>query len=159
MTRFSRLSDTAQITQLVSTCFGKRLDKEKYLDDLEGRYLVFIDNGEIIAMTGLKTRKEGGMEVDWTCTHPEYRHRGIMHQLFERLLEMTDEDIYCSCWKLSSKTESELHSLMENFEFECILEGHINHVPAKCGFNDLSCPHYSDGCSCREDLYVRRGFV
>ena len=159
MIRFSRREDEIQIRLLLRLCFENRID-DSCTDNLDGRYLVFEDNKRIIAVTGLKKihNYKDGVEVDWSCTHPEFRHRGIMHQLFERMLEMTDENIYCSCWKMDGKDKVELHSLMENFEFECILEGHIKHNAIKCSCTDKQvCRNFHKGCMCQEDLYVRRG--
>lgn len=34
-------------------------------------------------MTGLTSNSEyGHLEIDWTCTHPQYRHKGYMQALF-----------------------------------------------------------------------------
>lgn len=55
-------------------------------------------------MTGLTSNSEyGHLEIDWTCAHPQYRHKGYMQALFVEMLKDAHDDIYCSCWCLPKK--------------------------------------------------------
>ena len=162
MIRFSKASDKEQIIELIELCFGDR-EKHGAYENIPGRYLLYFDKwGRLVALTGLVHNSEfrSGAEITWTCTHPDYRHKGIMHELFERLLAVTDEDIYCSCWKLSFKDKINLHHLMNDFGFELVLESHKTAIyPHKCDIGE-GCPYWGgEGCTCREDLYLRRGKI
>lgn len=157
MIRFSRVSDLSAIQELIGLCFGDRTTAGVY-DNLPGRYLVFELDGKVVAMTGLtaNTPYPYGVEVDWTCTHPDYQHRGIMTLLFTRLMALTDDVIYCSCWHLQDDLYPVLHLLMVQFGFECVCKSHISCNSYRCGiFDTQRCVHYRLNCMCTEDLYVR----
>ena len=84
--RFSQKSDRKAIADLTMKCFGDG-DHSEILRHLKGRYLLAIDGPRLVAMTGLLWN-DGykAYEVDWSCTDPEYRRKGIMHKLFERMI-------------------------------------------------------------------------
>lgn len=157
--RFSKESDKDNIIALLHQCFGDR-SKEGAYDHIPGRYLLYFIENKLVAMTGLIHNADyrSGCEISWTCTHPEYRHQGLMMELFKRIVSTTDEDIYCSCWKVPAKERINLCHLMEAFNFELILEGHTkNQYPHKCSVGD-SCPFFTGAnCVCQQDLYVRKG--
>ena len=168
--RFSRSSDKEQIKRLTMLCFGDR-DHYDILKNIENqRYLLAFTNGMLVAMTGLIWSNEyNGLEVDWTCTHPDYQHKGIMHNLFERICTLTDEDIYCSCWRYDGFKEVNLHSLMRDFGFEAVLEPRVTwdtYYNCSCGRNGYCCHQTKsissagiitkNHCRCYEDLYIRR---
>ena len=123
------------------------------------KYYLKIVDGNVVAMTGLShdTIFENGMEIDWTCTHPNYRKNGYMHELFSKMIPLTSKNIYCSCWKLDNKENVELHSLMKAFDFQCLSKGYITCDLTKCKFTDIfGCVNYKPNCSCQEDLYIRK---
>lgn len=156
MIRLSRNSDLKEITELLKTSFGKV--EQAYLN-IENRYLLYIEDNKIVAMTGLTSATNyKGLEIDWTCTHPDYRNKGYMHKLFERLIQLTDEDIYCSCWRLSNKEKANLHNLMVDFNFKCInkSEKEWNNDICRAEIYGLNCIYYKENknCHCYEDLYL-----
>ena len=158
MIRLSVESDKEEIKHLVELCFGNRLHCG-YLNNLSGRYLLKIVEGNIVAMSGLNnnTPYENGLEVDWTCTHPNYRKCGYMHEIFEQMIPLTNGNIYCSCWHLEGKENVELYSLMRDFNFECIKPAHKIGKSNECNcFNITDCVNYNLGCTCQEDLYIRK---
>jgi GNAT superfamily N-acetyltransferase len=162
MIRYSKESDREDIKRLVKLCFGNRDGYGIYDGNISGKYILyFTEDGVLVAMTGLCSDSDYGdncAEIIWTCTHPDYRHQGIMHKLFERMLATTDERIYCSCWKLGTRDKVNLHWLMVDFGFELVLEKHkYAEYPHKCNVGH-TCPYWrGTGCSCSENLYVRRG--
>jgi GNAT superfamily N-acetyltransferase len=159
MVRFSVESDKEKIIELLEICFGYRGDEGAY-ENIPGRYLLYFIENKLVAMIGLIYDSEfaSGVEISWTCTHPEYRNQGLMGELFAYITDITDNDIYCSCWKLPEKEKINLYSLMERYNFELILHGHIKNIyPHKCSAGN-TCPHFTgNGCICSQDLYVRKG--
>lgn len=158
--RLSRDTDKDNIESLMGMCFGYRNDA---LHDLQGRYLLacdYIDDNEIIvAMTGLIwSDNYSGYEIDWTCTHPDYRNNGIMHTLFARLLSLTDEDVYCSCWRLNNNNFVNLSSLMFDFDFKEVINTRVTWKrPYNCKSTNHCVYCKSDNeCTCYEDLYLRK---
>lgn len=97
--RYSTYADKGQINELINLSFG---NKAQALENIEGRYLVYTLDDKIVAMTGLSsnTLYNNGLEIDWTCTHPDFRQKGYMQELFRELLKDVKTDVYCSCWRL-----------------------------------------------------------
>jgi N-acetylglutamate synthase-like GNAT family acetyltransferase len=159
MIRKSRKSDRKQIKELMTTCFGNIYQYEPYRNLDDRYYLYFIDD-KLVAMTGLTGDTDyASLEIDWTCTHPDYRHQGIMKELFQLMLENVDKPIYCSCWRLSSKDKINLYHLMNEFKFKLVIKNK-NHwkIPHNCDCtNTINCPFYrGHNCECYEDLYLRQ---
>lgn len=167
--RFSKEEDKEQIRELTMLCFGNR-DHCDILENLNGRYLLaFDDENILLAMTGLLWSEEyKAYEMDWTCTHPKHRKNGIMCEMFKRICSLTDEDIYCSCWRLSGKENINLNGVMQKFGFEEVIKGRVTWDSChncKAG-RDYFCAaqksHVDHGnlvrepCRCYEDLYLRR---
>lgn len=157
--RLSKKSDLAQIKNLISLGFGSR-DHCEVFENLDGRYLLALDEyNNVIAMTGLIwSDTYQGYEIDWTTTHPAFRNRGIMHQLFERICNLTDDDIYCSCWRVPGQEHINLKSLMDAFEFkEVISPRAVWDTRYNCKQAFKNCVYKQDGsyCRCQEDLYIR----
>lgn len=158
--RLSTEADKSSISTLMSYCFG---DREQYgaLDDLNSRYILAFDEDILVAMTGIIFNTDyNAFEIDWTCTHPQYQRRGIMHELFKRVCNLTDEVIYCSCWRYENEPQVNLHSLMRDFGFKEVVR---NKISCDSRYN---CPASRSGlcaafnvdaeyCRCYEDLYVR----
>lgn len=156
--RLSKEEDKERIRELMMMCFGERKEY-KVFDKLVGRYLLAFDGDKLVGMTGLYYSEEfKAYEMDWTCTHPEYRKTGVMHELFTRLCSLTDEDIYCSCWRLVEHGNVNLYSLMRDFGFEEAVRQRYSWArPYNCkeDFHCVNCK--GENCRCWEDLYIRRG--
>lgn len=152
--RYSKESDSENIESLVLKCFGPR-PEYGVIDNLQGRYLVVIEDGKLVAMSGLssKTIYPNGVEVDWTCVDPDYRNKGIMKELFKRLVASTDENIYCSCWRVGDNEHVNLYKHMKMFGFEKIMDS-IKHYTK--GVLCFDCPCRQNDCTCYEDLYLRK---
>lgn len=161
MIRYSKQSDLGQIQELIWLSFG---DRPSALEDLENRYLVYEVDSKIVALTGLYTKTEfiNGLEIDWTCTHPDYRQKGYMQELFEELLRNITCNVYCSCWRLEEKDRVNLQTLMNIFGFEEVLKPRViwsSTYNCKCNKNQHLCVNYKKGCKCYEDLYLRKGII
>lgn len=162
MIRYSREEDKEQIKELIVACFGNAKENYDACTNLDGRYLVYELMGSIVAMTGFYFHsKYPGVEIDWTCTHPDFRRRGYIHELFKRLVSTTDEDIYCSCWRYLGNDKVNLQSVMDAFGFICVMpecehySGQYNCTRVNGCINNHS---ESNQCECYEDLYLRRLF-
>lgn len=157
--RKSTQSDKAEIRELMHTCFGDRDDVEAY-SNLNGRFLLYVSNGRIVAMTGLVySKKYNAFKVDWTCTHPRFRHRGYMQVLFTKMLENVDYPIYCNCWRLQNKDRVNLQTIMDMFDFKEVIAPRVTQkVPHTCHRNFaggcINCT--GENCTCYEDLYLRK---
>lgn len=173
--RLSRKEDELEIEKLLVACFGT-LCLEEALQNIEGRYLLAFDDKKLIAMTGLNWSHEyNGIEIDWTCTHPDKQNQGVMTWLFERICSLTDEKIYCSCWRESEIDKVNLNSLMEKFGFKEVLPNRATwdtryNCRASRGYycaryKECLCVQSEDDkrmdsheryCKCFEDLYLRK---
>ena len=88
--------------------------------------LYFNDN-ILVAMSGLTTNSEyGHLEIDWTCTHPEHRHKGYMRELFTEMLNDVHKSVYYSCWRLPNNDRANLHTLMSLFNFEEVIQSRVH---------------------------------
>ena len=154
--RYSRKEDKQAIESLLEICFG-RVPASKTTDNLEGRYLLAFTNKQLIAMTGLYvyTVYPNGVEIDWTCTHPKYREQGIMSELFKRLVSSTDENIYCSCWRINDQDDGKikLRHVMSKYGFELVMPSVAHYDSRYLCFN---CHWRHENCQCYEDLYLRK---
>ena len=157
--RLSTETDRYKIEELIRLCFGERQHSGAY-ENLSGRYLLALQDEQIVAMTGLSySETYNGYEIDWTCTHPEYRNKGIMHDLFKRICSLTDEDIYCSCWRIGNSQQINLSTLMQNFVFKEIIK---NKASFDSRYNCRSARTYcvyakgKSECRCYEDLWLRK---
>lgn len=158
MIRKSRESDRDIVSNLFLLCYGYSWDFISPLTDLEDRYYLLFEKDVLVAMTGLCYSDEyEALEIDWTCTHPKYRHKGYMQLLFKEMLNSVDEDVYCSCWRLSTKRVPNLNFLMSMFKFEKVIE-HRHHwqTPYNCHCSDKCKFSRGINCDCYEDLYLRK---
>ena len=126
------------------------------------RYYLYFEGSTLLAMTGLMYSKEyRNFEVDWTCTHPDYRHKGYMQELFKEMLKDIDVPVYCSCWRAPDKDRVNLHTIMFLFGFEEVIHSRVHwKVHHNCFLiqDGCSCTHYTDAdCNCYEDLFLRKG--
>lgn len=155
--RKSKQSDKGAISELFLLCYGYDWEFMSPLTYLDDRYYLLFDDGILVAMTGLSYSDEyEALEVDWTCTHPDYRHKWYMQMLFSRMLASINEDVYCSCWRLSTKKVPNLDSLMIMFGFEKVMDcRHHWQAPYNCHCSNTC--KFSRGleCDCYEDLYLR----
>lgn len=157
--RLSREDDAEDILRLIKIGFSEK-NPDEILEGINGRYLLAVDRGFVIAMTGLIWSKEfQRFEIDWTVTHPKYRGQGIMHELFKRLCQLTDDEIYCSCWRPSTNANINLKSLMHDFGFEEVMVPRVIwDTRYNCRNACKTCVRKRDlggYCRCQEDLYVR----
>lgn len=157
--RKSKKNDIPKIKELMYLCFGDCNNTEPY-ENINDRYYLYFKDDTLVAMSGLTANSEyGHLEIDWTCTHPEHRHKGYMQELFKKMLIDVHESIYCSCWRLPNNDSSNLHTLMLLFDFKEVVPSRVHwKVPHNC-FRD-----YEGGCSyctgidceCYEDLFLRK---
>lgn len=157
--RLSKESDIDAIKKLITAGFGNR-EHTNALKNIEGRYLLALDEyNNVIAMTGINYSDEyKGYEIDWTTTLPKYRGTGVMHELFKRICDFTDERIYCSCWKVMNRDKVNLHSLMEDFGFKEVISPRVIwDTRYNCYNAAKDCRYKQAGsyCRCQEDLYIR----
>lgn len=156
--RKSKESDKEIIEELFSACYGYSWDSMSPVTDLDGRYYLLFKDDTLVAMTGLCYSDEyEALEVDWTCTHPDYRHKGYMQLLFTEMLGNINEDVYCSCWRLSTKETPNLNSIMTIFNFTKVVE-HRHHwqTPYNCHCSEKCKFSRGNDCDCYEDLYLRK---
>lgn len=161
--RKSQVSDKTAIGLLMERCFGA-CDYEDVFDDVEGRYLLFEYEGRIIAMTGLTSNTDyDGLEIDWTCTLPEYQCQGIMQELFSSLLLDVHKNIYCSAWQIPSMQKANLHDLLIKFGFHKVKDAvkmHFSNKEQRSSDCRNGCPYWNDvKCNCQENLYLRECFL
>ena len=158
--RLSVANDSVNIRNLVSKCFGS-VDADKAIENVQGRYVVAVLGGRIVAITGLKFSKEYvGYELDYTCTEPEYQNNGIMHKLFSRLMFITDEKIYCSNLRIRGVKHTFMDSLLRDFGFKLALKDRVKYssnlnCKKSCKVNGCKFSQFGDSCYCAEDLYIR----
>lgn len=162
--RYSRESDALAIKELVLLCFCE-VDMEEILSDLRSRYLLAFDGEKLVGMSGLMwSDVYRCMEIDWSCVHPQYRHKGIMNSLIQRICSMTDETICCSCWRLHGKTEPNIAGVLRNFGFEVALPSvkawdsryNCSKGQFTCGYvPKMEIAECYGACRCYEDLYIR----
>lgn len=161
MIRYSKETDKEKIRDLMILCFGNDREHCNVYTNLSGRFLIYEKDNKIIAMTGFKYNSNyPGLEIDWTCTHPDYRNKGYMHELFKRLIATTDEDIYCSCWRFVGNKNVNLQSVMNSFDFKCVLpicEHHCGQYNCKSFKGCINNHSKTNKCECYEDLYLRKG--
>lgn len=157
MIRKSVIDDKEQIQHLMWMCFGDRDNREPY-KNLEGRYYLYFEHNTLVAMTGITSDSEyGHLEIDWTCTNLDYRHKGYMQALFTEMLKDIHDDIYCSCWRLSDNDKVNLYTLMTMFGFKEVVHSRVHFkVPHNCFRNyEGGCVNCTGiGCECYEDLFL-----
>ena len=159
--RYSRKSDEEEIKDLLYKSFGEMVEIEGAYEGIDkGRYLCAVIYGEIAAITGICFDDEfSGYQLTWSCTKPEYRRKGIMSKLIERLIAVTDEDIYCSCWRIGDNKNINLYMPMKKNHFEKIISNTLTHnVNHNCD-SKKDCPYRTKSCFCANDLYLRKGIV
>lgn len=145
-----------EISELINLCFGNR-DLFGVLDNLDDRYLLAFDNNKLIAMTGISESKElKGLEIDWTCVHPDYRGKGIITTLLKELVEGVRKDIYCSCWRMGNVRQPNLHHTMQKLGFKEMIREYRKYTSKVSKVCDSCVMRRKDICRCCEDLYLRR---
>lgn len=128
---------------------------------IDGRYYLNFKGDTLVAMSGVNYNDVyRHLEIDWTCTHPDYRHNGYMQELFTEMLQDVQADVYCSCWRLAGKDHVNLQKVMNAFGFREVL--HVEEswqVPHKCFYNcEKQCIGYTGkNCYCYTDLFLRNG--
>lgn len=158
--RYSCPKDMKEVSELLLRCFGEMVEKEEAFDGIpKGKYLLMFngDNNELCAISGLCHSDElPGPQITWSCTKPEYRHKGLMKELFRRVLATTDQDVYCNCWRIGANDFVNLHTLMDLFGFVKIDSDVSSRESSTCPVKS-QCPYYSSLCYCHNDTYLRKG--
>ena len=36
------------------------------------------------------------LEINWACTHPNYKNKGYMQKIFTNMFDNINEDVYCN---------------------------------------------------------------
>lgn len=160
MIRQANINDILQMEELITLSFGRRDDAISFRMHPD-KYIVYIEGDKIVAMTGLVYNKQyRGLEIGWTCTHPDFRGMGLMHKLFEFMLKDVEERVYCSCWHLPNREHINLWKLMNDFNFICVTEARVSWVNGfNCHHNktDNLCTECTGGaCVCKEELWFRQ---
>lgn len=154
--RYSTIADYKQIRNLLETCFGKMAINHGALNYLMGGYYLAFDNNLLISMTGIYNSNElYGYRINWTCTHPDYRGKGIMHKMIEHIISKnsSSDTIYVTAWKLSNKEYPNLHKVLLDNGFELVCKDFLNHING-CTRYCKDCI-YSESCNrCTEWLYA-----
>lgn len=160
--RYSRESDRQQVEKLLYDTFGIMVVYEHAYDGIPtGKYLLMFEEGtdQLVAMSGLSHEDEfPGPQITWTCTKPEYRHRGLMQELFKRFIYSTDQDLYCSCWKIGDNKRVNLQTLMDLYGFVKVEENYCTRAGLICPLKK-GCPNYRSDCRCYNDVFFRKGKV
>lgn len=155
--KYSTQLDKDKISELVNICFGNR-DLFGVLDNLDNRYLLAFDNNKLIAMTGISESKElKGLEIDWTCVHPDYRGKGIITTLLKELVEGWHKDIYCSCWRMGNNNKINLHHAMQKLGFKETIREYRKYYSKVSKVCDRCVMKSKGVCICYEDLYLKEG--
>ena len=157
--RKSVAGDEEQIKNLMDIRFGPRFDNGP-LNDIEGRYFVAVNgDNKIIAMTGVNdTKYYKGLEVDWTCSHPDYSGHRLITLMLHYLLKDCKQDVYCSCWRLEGHTINLRHA-MEYNDFKPAILSRMSADTRYVGVCCEKCVCYDTSkeyCKCYEDLYYRK---
>lgn len=156
MVRYSNVKDVEKIKGLLKENFGIMAKIEGAYDGIEnGRYLVKELNGDIVSIAALTHDDEyNGIQLAWVCTAADHRHHGYAKELVGRLMASTDEDVYCSCWRVDGSI-SYMGDLLGRFGFKKVMDGikarNIKYNCHICG----GCPRKGDSCSCGNSLYLR----
>lgn len=161
--RYSTAADAAAVDSLIRICFGDR-SYRGVTDNLEGRYLLAVMDDKVVGMSGIgKPENEYcGLEVDWTCVHPDYRKQGIVTALLSELLAAKSESsyegrIYYSAWRTWDRPGKErMDGVLAKMGFQRAVVNEFNWVNGhNCRFSCREqCVHYQKGCSCGQDLWV-----
>lgn len=158
MIRKSTSADKDKIQELLEMCFGIR--KPEVYTNLDGRYYLYFVDAKLVAMSGISAVSDyNGAEVDWTCTHPDYRNKGYMQEIFTEMLKGVDFDVYCSCWRVFGRDYVNLHTMMKLFGFEEVVHDRAHwRIPHNCNHTDKveCCYSTGDDCECYDDLYLRK---
>lgn len=159
--RLSKEEDKQEIDSLLHLCFGGP-ENPSWTDSLDGRYcLVTTHNGKVVSLSGLikEHNYNCDYEIDWTCTHYNYRHMGFMNWIWNYILS-PDKSYMCSAWRTNDDYYPHLKSLLDKHGFECVLKNRVSYCyKYYCykKFGKCNCPYFvDDSCHCCEDLYYRR---
>lgn len=157
--RKSVKKDYEQLENLFEISFGKIAEFGGALNEIEGRYIVAIDNERIVSCTGILPIEKSdynGYEVTWTCTLPEYRHKGlIVKMLNEEINKLPNNNInlYCDCWHLNNKDKANLHNALSQIGFKLCIESRIKRAYPH-SFECKGCLFSKENCKCSGDLYI-----
>ena len=161
--RYSTPADADAVDSLIRMSFGDRSHRG-VTDNLDGRYLLAVADGTVVGMSGIcdPDNEYCGLEVDWTCVHPDYRKQGIVTSLLDELLARTSESgykghIYYSAWRTWDRPGKErMDGILTKLGFHRAVDNEFNWVNGhNCRYScKEQCVHYQKGCSCGQDLWV-----
>ena len=158
--RLSVADDETNIRVLVHKCFGSA-DVSDSVKNLVGRYVVAVLDGRIIAITGLRFNEDyNRFELDYTCTDPNYRGKGVMRKLFTRLMHLTDEELYCSKKVINGVENDDMDLILKSFGFKLVMKDRVKYsskfnCKKSCISGGCAFSKYTSSCDCSEDLYIR----
>ncbi len=159
--RWSKEEDRISIQNLLYDSFGFMVENEGAYDGIgDGRYLVLVTkDGTIAALTGFQHHSDyPDIEITWTTTDKRFRHKGYMQELFKRLLQTTDQPVYCCCWRVADADRVNLQTLMNMFGFKEVIHGMNKYRSEYICPGRKGCPYwckYKEDCYCAKDLYLR----
>lgn len=153
--RYSKKEDCNDILSLLLMCFGSKIMPDA-IENIENRYLLAYCDNKLIAITGLSDDTYfGGVEVDWTCCHPDYRCRGIISDMLGIVLKSAKNDVYCKCLRTYQNEYANLHSIMIKYGFTCVKRNYKEFHISKGIICDVCLYKNNDmSCICYEDLYI-----
>ena len=152
-------SDREDLRQLFQSCFGRIAEINGSLTPLESRYKVAIEDGKIVAVSGILPIEQSnyqGYEITWTCCNTAYRGRGyVTAVLRECIKELPDDKIplYCSCWRVQSNPFINMIYVMRSLGFEEVSRNRLNYVH-KHSKECVGCLYNVEDCFCCEDLWI-----
>lgn len=154
-------SDKCQVDFLLESIFGDDLDSYNLSrDEYWGHYVVAEKSGEIVAVTGILPPEKSnfvGYEINWTCTKPEFRHKGLCKSLLELEIKETLPDnvpLFCEAWRIGSGLAN-LHGVLTSLGFRQVSENWWSSSDSQtCCF---ACPmKQGEHCICHTDIWRYR---
>ncbi len=153
-------SDYEQIKDLFRICFGGIAESFGALSPIKGRYFVAEADHKIVAISGILPLARSdyhGYEITWTCSHPNFRRRGLVVdilRLCEHFLPNDHLPLYCSCWRVKDNADINMKFVMQKLGMHLVFQNRLNRMYIHN--KECSDCHYSeDSCHCCEDLYMK----
>ena len=153
-------NDYKELKELFESCFGKMAENGGALSWIENRYMVCEIDEKIISCTGilpLNKSDYNGYEITWTCTYPDFRHKGYIIDMLSLCEDELKDNIpiYCDCWHFENKEFANLHNALSSIGFKKVIDkriirGYPHSLECK------GCPYKKENCICFGDLYMKK---